>query len=197
MAIPAAFDCQSRSTLSFYAAPVNHRLKPGCYTSVDSILASITKIAMGEKQNGRKRNTSSPDNVSSLLSWKDDNATRKLQVKFCGNHKQHGLRIFTESNDFRNILGTDVIIDCGDSPREAEEGIVDSESASNTIDKHVGKWPVDLNAGSHAVFLYCDLVQNQTLGDKETTLLRSIPVKSLALTRTLEEMNHKNFTNLQ
>ena len=197
MAIPAAFDRQSPSTLPLYAAPVKHRLKPGCYTSVDSILASITKIAMGEKQNGRKRNPSSPDNISSLLSWKVDNVTRKLQVKFYGNHKQHGLRIFTESNDLRNILGTNVIIDCGDSPREAEEGIVDSESASNIIVKHVGKWPVDLNSGSHTMFLYCDLVQNQTLGDKQTALLRSIPVKSLALAQTLGEMNHKSFTNLQ
>ena len=197
MAIPAAFDRQSPSTLPFYAALVKHRLKPGCYTSVDSISASITKIATGEKQIGRKRNPSSPDNVSSLLSWKVDNVTRKLKVKFCGNHNQHGLRNFTESIDLRNILGTDVIIDCGDSPREAGEGIVDSESASNTIVKHVGKWPVDLNAGSHTMFLYCDLVQNQTLSDKPTALLRSIPYKSLSLAQTLGEMNYKSSTNLQ
>ena len=44
MAIPAAFDRQSPSTLPFYTAPVKHRLKPGCYTSVDSILAPIRKI---------------------------------------------------------------------------------------------------------------------------------------------------------
>ena len=196
MAIPAAFERQSPSTLLFYTAPVKHRLKPGCYTSVDSILASITKIAMGEEQIGRKRISSSPDNVLSLLSWKVDNVTRKLHVKFCGNHKQYGLRIFTESNDLRNILGTNVIIDCGESQKEAVEEI-DTESASNTIVKHVGKWPVDLNAGSHTMFLYCDLVQNQTLGDKQTALLRSIPVKSLALVQTLGEMNHKSFSNLQ
>ena len=197
MAIPAAFESQSpASTLPFYTAPVKHRLKPGCYTSVDSILASITKIAMGEEQIGRKRISSSPDNVLSLLSWKVDNVTRKLHVKFCGNHKQYGLRIFTESNDLRNILGTNVIIDCGESQKEAVEEI-DTESASNTIVKHVGKWPVDLNAGSHTMFLYCDLVQNQTLGDKQTALLRSIPVKSLALVQTLGEMNHKSFSNLQ
>ena len=195
MAIPAAFDRQTPSTLPFYTAPVKHRLKPGCYTSVDSILTSITKIAMGEEQIGRKRNSSSADNVSPLLSWKVDNVTRKLQVKFCGNHEQYGLKIFTESNDLRNILGTNVIIDCGESHKEAEE--IDAESASNTIVKHVGKWPVDLNAGSHTMFLYCDLVQNQTLGDKQTALLRSIPVKSLVLAQTLGEMNHKSFTNLQ
>ena len=116
-------------------------------------------------------------------------------MKFCGNHEQYGLKIFTESNDLRNILGTNVIIDCGESHKEAEE--IDAESASNTIVKHVGKWPVDLNAGSHTMFLYCDLVQNQTLGDKQTALLRSIPVKSLVLAQTLGEMNHKSFTNLQ
>ena len=106
---------------------------------------------MGEEQIGRKRNSSSADNVSPLLSWKVDNVTRKLQVKFCGNHEQYGLKIFTESNDLRNILGTNVIIDCGELHKEAEE--IDAESASNTIVKHVGKWPVDLNAGSHTMFL--------------------------------------------
>ena len=34
-----------------------------------------------------------------------------------------------------------------------------------------------MQVASHTMFLYCDLVQNQTLGDKQTALLRSIPGK--------------------
>ena len=78
MAIPAAFGCQYPSIFSFFTAPVKHRSKPSCYASVDSILASITKTTVGEEQIGRKRNSSTADNISSLLSWKADNVTRKL-----------------------------------------------------------------------------------------------------------------------
>ena len=100
----------------------------------------------------------------------------------CGNLEQNGLKIFTKSNDLRNTLSTNVIIDCGESHKKGVE--IDAESASNTIFKHVGKWANDLNAGSHAMFSCCDLVQNQTLGDKQTALLRLIPVKSFVLAQT-------------
>ena len=83
------------------------------------------------------------------------------------------------------------------SPIEKLKKWLSIQNLHQTIVKHVGKWPVDLNAGSHSMFLYCDVVQNQTLGDKPTALLRSIPVKSLALAQTLGEINHKCFNNLQ
>ena len=62
-----------------------------------------------------------------------------------------------------------------------------------------GQWPVDLIAGSHTVFLYCDLVQNEILRDSQTALLRSIPLESLSWTdqRQRKEVNHTSFSNLQ
>ena len=41
------------------------------------------------------------------------------------------------------------------------------------------------------MFLYCDLVQNEILGDTQTALLRAIPLSSSV------KSNHKNFTELQ
>ena len=35
-------------------------------------------------------------------------------------------------------------------------------------------FPVDIDAGLHNILVYCDLVQNEVLGDKGTSLLRSI-----------------------
>ena len=70
-------------------------------------------------------------------------------------------------------------------------------SGTANVVKQIGQWPVDLNAGSHTMFLYCDLVQNEMLGDTQTALLRPIPLKSMTLAHTMGEVNHKSFTNLQ
>lgn len=102
--------------------------------------------------------------------------------------------------DLKSILGTSTVTDCqqleeNDGPGKAEES--DATTRKTSCVKHVGQWPVDLNAGSHTMFLYCDLVQNETLGDTQTALLRSIPLKSVTLAQTLGEVNHKSFRNLQ
>ena len=62
-----------------------------------------------------------------------------------------------------------------------------------------GQWPVDLKAESHTMFLYCDLVQNEILGDTQTAFFRSIPLESLSCTdqRESKEVNHRSFSNLQ
>lgn len=193
MVIPEAFQARSSKT-SLYSAPVRHRLKPGCYTSVDTILEAMSNIATGKKsKSGNESKATSPAHDSPMLSWKTDKVTRLLQVKFRGNLQEDGMKISIQSNDLQNILGTNVIIDCDGSQKE----IVGDKNATETVVKQVGKFPVDLNGGSHTMFLYCDLVQNQTLGDKQTALLRSIPLKSVTLAHALGEMNHKSFNNLQ
>ena len=49
------------------------------------------------------------------------------------------------------------------------------------------------------MFLYCDLVQNEILGDTQTALLRSIPLERFSWTdhRERKEVNHRSFSNLQ
>ena len=69
------------------------------------------------------------------------------------------------SNDLKTISGTDVLIDC--QLQNCHETEAPDQIASEIVKvvKQVGRWPIDLNAGSHTMFLYCDLVQNETLGD--------------------------------
>ena len=99
------------------------------------------------------------------------------------------------SDDLKNILGTDVIIDFQSQNCHETEAPDQTASGIAKIVKQVGRWLIDLNAGSHTMFFYCDPVQNETLGDKQTALLRSIPLKSITLAQTMGEVNHKSFTN--
>ena len=51
---------------------------------------------------------------------------------------------------------------------------------------------VDLTAGCHTMFLYCDLVHNEILGDTRSALLRAIP-----LSTTTTSNNQRTFSKLQ
>ena len=42
--------------------------------------------------------------------------------------------------------------------------------------KQFGNYPVDLTAGCRTMFVYCDLVQNEILGDTQTALLKAVPL---------------------
>ena len=55
-------------------------------------------------------------------------------------------------------------------------------------------YPVDIMGGCHTIFVYCDLIQDEAVGDKRTSLLRSV---------TLNETNasattcYRSFSKLQ
>ena len=48
------------------------------------------------------------------------------------------------------------------------------------------------------MFLFCDLVQTEILGDTQTALLRSIPLEGFSCTdnRERKEVDHRSFSNL-
>ena len=80
------------------------------------------------------------------------------------------------SSDLQNILGTD-ILKVGVNP----------------------KFPVDISGGRHTMFVYCDLIQDEILGNTFTSLLRSIAINSTS-NRKLDEVAticHQSFSNLQ
>ena len=57
------------------------------------------------------------------------------------------------------------------------------------------RFPVDIDAGLHSILVYCDLVQNEILGGKGTSLLRSI-----TLTGNVESATavcYRSFAKLQ
>ena len=40
----------------------------------------------------------------------------------------------------------------------------------------IGNYPVHLTAECHTMFVYCDFLRNETLGDTQTALLRAVPI---------------------
>ena len=61
----------------------------------------------------------------------------------------------------------------------------------------MGKFPTDLSGGCNTIFLYCDLVQNEILGDSRTALLRAIPLTERSTTGNHQQQNYRTFNNLQ
>ena len=57
------------------------------------------------------------------------------------------------------------------------------------MSEQIGNYPVDLTAGCHTMFVYCDFVQNEILGDTQTTLLRAVPLG--------DNKRQRNFTRIQ
>ena len=143
---------------------------------------------------------------STNISWKIDKATQELRVKYYDNVEKQGMVIQAISQDLKNILGLTTIIDCRNAEqRQKSNNTVDGKfhddqqnNSELTVVKNFGHWPLYVNAGSQTMFLYCDLVQKETLGDTQTALLRSIPLESLSSTNQYKrEVNHRSFSNSQ
>ena len=79
----------------------------------------------------------------------------------------------------------------------------DDDVDDHSIIKSKGDFPVDMSGGCHTIFLYCDLVQNEILGDTQTALLRAIPLDDDYYKHRREEgtptkqQNYKTFSKLQ
>ena len=82
------------------------------------------------------------------------------------------------SPDLQNILGTH-ILKIGVNPN----------------------YPVDISGGRHTIFVYCDLIQDQILGNKLTSLLRTIALPNNSTQKTQNAIicngNLQSFSNLQ
>ena len=205
MRVPRQFRAV-KPALTFTAPEVRY-IKPGCYSSIDDIMEAIVKSATrNDNEKFLPPTTQHPTDTKSRstnISWKVDRATQELHLKFWGNLEQNGLVIRAKSQDLKNILGLTTIIDCQDGEQRQEskknfDGNCQDDQQNQrdiAVVKNSGQWPVDLKAGSHTMFLYCDLVQNEILGDTQTALLRSIPLESLSCTdqRERKEVNHRSF----
>ena len=155
-------------------------IKPGVYLSVDQILLSICK-----KIFVRTVGDTFP------LSWKLDAPSEALKVYYEGN-KQECMFLETISQDLQNVLGMKTLIDCSRNNKSTKEG-----NNRQAISKNVGKFPTDLSGGWNTIFLYCDLVQNEILGDSRTALLRAIPLTERSTTGNHQQQNYRTFNNLQ
>ena len=151
-------------------------IKPGVYLSVDQILHLTCVRTVGDKFS---------------LSWKLDAPSEAQEVYYEGN-KQECMFLETISQDLKNVVGMKTLTDCSENDKSTNEG-----NNRRVISKTVGKFPTDLSGGCNTIFLYCDLVQNEVLGDSRTALLRAILLRERPNTGNHQQQNYRTFDNLQ
>ena len=82
-----------------------------------------------------------------------------------------------------------------ESSSDSVDESLSSSSLSSSASSKSPTYPVDIMGGCHTLFVYCDLIQDEVVGDKRTSLLRSV---------TLNETNaasattcYRSFSKLQ
>ena len=154
-------------------------IKPGVYLSVDQILRSICKKIFGEHVDDKFP-----------LSWKLDAASEALKLCYEGS-EQECIFLETISKDLQNVLGMKTLIDC------SELGKTNKQANNSVLSKTIGQFPIDLTGGCNTIFVYCNLVQNEILGDSRTALLRAIPLTERPATGNQQQLIYRTFGNLQ
>ena len=161
------FDAASRPTRPNH----NQTIPDGYYPTIDTLM---TKLMQTIYQDARIE-TGLP------VSWEVDTVTQKLQVCFTGRAPTDQFCLLFKSEDLSNTLGITDTIYC----------TVETQKQKGYAVR--GTYPIDLQGGRHTMFLYCDLIQNEILGDAQTSLLRAIPLE----TNSAAAITSKTFNKLQ
>ena len=125
------------------------------------------------------------------LSWDICEASQLLHLKFntTSNKENKKIRLKAVSEDLKNIVGLEYLVDCSQTNSDSKqpEGSHDLEVSLDCkkpkkierrgeMSEQLCTCPVDLTAGCHTMFVFCDLFQNEILGDTQTALLRAVPL---------------------
>ena len=124
------------------------------------------------------------------LSWKVDAASEALKLYYEGSEQKCKF-LETISKDLQNVLGMKTLTDC------SEIGKTNKQANNSVLSKTIGQFPIDLIGGCNTVFVFCNLVQNEILGDSRTALLRAIPLTERPATGIQQQQNYRTFGNLQ
>ena len=168
-----------------------HSIPCGCYPTIDCLLDTIFRQIF-----------SKADHAILPVEWNICPISQILNVNFTGS-SEDALKVRLVSKNLQNILGSQSLIDCGGQEKANnhhdvdENGEIDKKSRMDiskeqSHDARMEKYPVDLTTGCHTMFLYCDLVHNETLGDTRSALWRAIP-----LSTTTTSNNQRTFSKLQ
>ena len=130
----------------------NQTIPDGYYPNVDILMTKLLQTVY-------KRN-----DQNYPVSWKVDLVSEKIEIYFNSQEIGDQFLLLFKSSDLSNTLGITNTI-CCTMAEQLEKGYAVQ-----------GTYPVDLQGGRHTMFLYCDLIQNEILGDAQTALLRAIPL---------------------
>ena len=121
-----------------------------------------------------------------------DTVTQKLVLKFGPNE---GLSF--EDEEVPSILGFKGIRDI------SNHGFIHigykSEKAGNSLNRHVGEFPVDITCGSQLIFVYIDIIEHQNVGDVRAPVIKIIESERRLRNgsiNTVTPIHHKSYTNL-
>ena len=67
------------------------------------------------------------------------------------------------------------------------------EQSNKPLSKIVGKLPTDLTGGCNKILFYCDLVQNEILGDTQSALIRALPLNERQTGGSQQQQNYRTF----
>lgn len=125
-------------------------LSQGFYGTPHEVLQSVFQLAFR-----------SSDESAWPLCWSVDPRSQKVKISknpLSAAASQSTPEIRLLSQDLRNILGTETL--------QAGNGNL------------MTSCPLDIKGGCHTMFVYCDLIQNEVLGDNLTSLLRSVALQN-------------------
>ena len=121
-----------------------------------------------------------------------DTVTQKLVLKFGPNE---GLSF--EDEEVPSILGFKGIRDI--SNHVFIHFGYKSENKGNSLNRHVGDFPVDITCGSQILFVYIDITEHQNVGDVRAPVIKIIESERRLRNgsiNTVTPIHHKSYTNL-
>lgn len=144
-------------SVSFYDHDVatggKFKVEPGCYENPDDLAAVMNKAVERICRMGK---------ISVPIRFAYDGITRRYMVI-----KLRMTGVIIEMGDkIRNILGFE-------TKGFKKLGVVEIKSV-------YAKYPVDLRAGFDSMYVYCNLVRNQVIGNYLAPLLRVVPIEGHA-----------------
>ena len=181
MYVPRNLLKRNSSTLEEFSPEKYFSITKGCYSSVNSVSSNPCATTSAAVLDGISVNCHLAGTFAKHPSYCTSNSTR-LQIK-----KTKKIRLKAVSEDLKNILSLEYLVDCSQTNNDSKqpEGNHDLEVPQDCeipkkvgrrreMKEQIGNYPVDLTAGCHTMFVYCDLVQNEILGDTQTALLRAV-----------------------
>ena len=151
------------------------RIRKGIYNSSEKLLKEIFRIAQLKN-----------------FDYDFDTVTQKLVLKFGPNE---GLSF--EDEEVPSILGFKGIRDI------SNHGFIHigykSEKTGNSLNRHVGEFPVDITCGSELIYVYIDIIEHQNVGDVRAPVIKIIESERRLRNgsiNTVTPIHHKSYTNL-
>ena len=149
--------------------------RKGIYNSSEKLLEKIFRIAQLKN-----------------FDYDFDTVTQNLVLKFGPNE---GLSF--EDEEVPSILGFNGIRDI--SNHDFIHIGYKSEKASNSLNRHVGEFPVDITCGSQLIFVCIDIIEHQNVGDVRAPVIKIIESERRLRNgsiNTVTPIHHKSYTNL-